>query len=161
MGTEDDILALITLIYEASFDSTLWPTALINLADTTGTTQVSVAAMDRRAQTYDSISPRTDPVMRASYKNYWAFHNPFRPRRRGRCSVLAAGSPSKRIDRHLHAQGARAKRFRRSNFDSSRPAPSTPACDGDAVAVKGHRCGTSLARLEHTRGHCHRRRSGQ
>jgi hypothetical protein len=35
--------------------------------------------MDRRAQTYDSLSPRTDPVMRESYKNYWAFHNPFRP----------------------------------------------------------------------------------
>lgn len=78
MGTEDDLLALINLIYEASVDSTLWPTALISLADTTGTTQVSVAAMDRRAQTYDSLSPRTDPVMRASYKNYWAFHNPFR-----------------------------------------------------------------------------------
>ena len=75
---EDDLLALINLIYEASFDSTLWPTALISLADTTGTAQVSVAAMDRRAQTYDWISPRTDPVMRESYKNYWAFHNPFR-----------------------------------------------------------------------------------
>jgi hypothetical protein len=78
MGMEDDLLALIDLIYEASFDSTLWPTALIRLADITGTAQVSLAAMDRRAQTYDSISPRTDPVMSASYKNYWAFHNPFR-----------------------------------------------------------------------------------
>jgi hypothetical protein len=76
---EDDLLALIQLIYEAAtFDSTLWPTALISLADTTGTTQVRVGAMERRAQTYDSIAPRTDPVMRASYKNYWAFHNPFR-----------------------------------------------------------------------------------
>jgi hypothetical protein len=79
MGMEDDLLALIDLIYEASFDSALWPTALISLADTTGTAQVSLAAMDRRAQTYDSLSPRTDPVMTASYKNYWAFHNPFRP----------------------------------------------------------------------------------
>ena len=79
MGMEDDLLALIDLIYEASFDSTLWPTALIRLADITGTAQVSLAGMDRRAQTYDSISPRTDPVMSASYKNYWAFHNPFRP----------------------------------------------------------------------------------
>ena len=79
MGMEDDLLALIDLIYEASFDSTLWPTALIRLADITGTAQVSLAAMDRRAQTYDSISPRTDPVMHARYKSYWAFHNPFRP----------------------------------------------------------------------------------
>ena len=79
MGMEDDLLALIDLIYEASFDSTLWPMALISLADFTGTAQVSLAAMDRRAQTFNSISPRTDPVMHASYQNYWAFHNPFRP----------------------------------------------------------------------------------
>src|ERR1700730_14145864 len=45
MGMEDDLLALIDLIYEASFDSTLWPTALIRLADITGTAQVSLAAM--------------------------------------------------------------------------------------------------------------------
>ncbi len=33
MGSEDDLLASIDLIYEASFDSTLWPKALISLAD--------------------------------------------------------------------------------------------------------------------------------
>jgi hypothetical protein len=76
MGMEDDLLALIDLIYEASFDSTLWPTALIRLADITGTAQVGLAAMDFRAQTYDSIAPRTDPVMTAIYKQHWAFHNP-------------------------------------------------------------------------------------
>ena len=76
MGMEDDLLALIDVIYEASFDSTLWPTALIRLADTTGTAQVVVAALDRCAHTFDSIAPRTDPVMHAAYKNYWAFHNP-------------------------------------------------------------------------------------
>jgi len=43
MGMEDDLLALIDLIYEATFDSTLWPTALTRLADTTGTAQVVVA----------------------------------------------------------------------------------------------------------------------
>ena len=32
--------------------------------------------MDRRAQTFDSIAPRTDPVMHAIYQKYWAFHNP-------------------------------------------------------------------------------------
>jgi hypothetical protein len=36
MGMKDDLFPLIDLIYEASFDSTLWPTALIRLADTTG-----------------------------------------------------------------------------------------------------------------------------
>ena len=76
MGMEDDLLALIDLIYEASFDSTLWPMALTRLADSTGTAQVGLCAMDRRAHTYDSLAPRTDPVMTASYKNYWAFHKP-------------------------------------------------------------------------------------
>jgi hypothetical protein len=79
MGMEDDFVAFLDLIYEASFDSTLWPTALIRLADTTGTAQVAVSTLDRRAHTFDSIAPRTNPVMHAAYKNYWAFHNPFRP----------------------------------------------------------------------------------
>ena len=55
MGMEDDLLALIDLIYEASFDSTLWPMALISLADFTGTPQVSLAAMDRRAEAADGV----------------------------------------------------------------------------------------------------------
>jgi hypothetical protein len=79
MGTQDDLLALTNLIYEATFDSTLWPSVLTRLADTTGTAQVGVAALDRRAHTFDAIAPRTDPVMHAAYKNYWAFHNPFWP----------------------------------------------------------------------------------
>jgi hypothetical protein len=66
MCMQDNLFALIDLIYEATLDSTLWPRALISLADTTGTAQVSLATMDRRAQTYDSIAPRTDPVMHAS-----------------------------------------------------------------------------------------------
>ena len=80
MGMEDDLLALIDLIYESTFDSTLWPTALTRLADTTGTAQVGLGVLDRRAHTFDSIAPRTDPVMHASYQNYWAFHDPRWPR---------------------------------------------------------------------------------
>ena len=74
--TEDDLLALIQLIYEATFDSTLWPTALTRLADTTGTAQVVLGARNRRAGTFDSIAPRTDPVMHANYMSKWAFDNP-------------------------------------------------------------------------------------
>jgi hypothetical protein len=55
-----------SFVYEATFDSTLWPTALTRLADNTGTAQVVLAALDRRAYTFDSIAPRTDPVMDAS-----------------------------------------------------------------------------------------------
>jgi hypothetical protein len=79
MSIEDDILAAIDLIYEAAFDSNLWPTVLIRLADTIGTAQIGILSLDRRARTYDSIAPRCDPVMDAKFKNYWAFHNPLWP----------------------------------------------------------------------------------
>ena len=76
MGQADDLIALMDLIYEAAFDSGLWPSALTSLADITGTAQVGLCAMDRRAHTYDSLAPRTDPAMDAIYKQHWAFHNP-------------------------------------------------------------------------------------
>ncbi len=76
MSIEDDLLASVDLIYEASFDSTLWPRALISLADNVGAAHVTLSAMDRRAGTYFSIAPRTDPAMTAIYRQYWAFRNP-------------------------------------------------------------------------------------
>jgi hypothetical protein len=76
MGMEDDLLASIDLIYEASFDSTLWPKALISLADKMKTAHITMSTMDFRAQTYLSIAPRTDPDMTAIYRQYWAFYNP-------------------------------------------------------------------------------------
>ena len=57
MGQEDDILTLIDLIYETAFDSALWPVALTRLADTTGTAQVGLASLDRRAHIYEFDRP--------------------------------------------------------------------------------------------------------
>jgi hypothetical protein len=76
MTKEDDLQAAIDLIYEAVLDETLWPMALTRLADAMGTAQIGLLCLDRRAHTYDSIAPRTDPVMGAIFKKYWAFHNP-------------------------------------------------------------------------------------
>jgi hypothetical protein len=76
MSIEDDVFTLIDLIYEAAFDSTLWPTALTRLADTMGAAQVGLLSLDRRARTFSSLAPRCDPVMDAIFKKYWAFHNP-------------------------------------------------------------------------------------
>ena len=76
MSVEDDILAFIDLVYEAAFDSTQWPAALISLADNMKTAHIGLSTMDFRAQTYDSIAPRTDPAMTAIYRQHWAFHNP-------------------------------------------------------------------------------------
>jgi hypothetical protein len=80
MTKEDDLQAAIDLIYEAVLDETLWPIALTRLADAMGTAQIGLLSLDRRARTYDSIAPRTDPVMDAIFKKYWAFHNPLWPR---------------------------------------------------------------------------------
>jgi hypothetical protein len=44
-----------------------------------GTAQIGLLSLDRRARTFDSIAPRTDPVMDAIFKKYWAFHNPLWP----------------------------------------------------------------------------------
>ncbi|HEX3494889.1 MAG TPA: hypothetical protein VHT48_05915 [Methylocella sp.] len=80
MTKEDDLHAAIDLIYEAVLDDTLWPSALTSIADAMGTAQIGLLTLDRRARTYDSIAPRTDPVMDAIFKKYWAFHNPLWPR---------------------------------------------------------------------------------
>lgn len=80
MGIEDDLPALIDLIYEAAIDSTLWPATLTGLADAMGTAQIGLLSLDRRARTFDSIAPRCDPAMDAIFKKYWAFHNPLWPR---------------------------------------------------------------------------------
>jgi hypothetical protein len=76
MGMEDDLLASIDLFYEASVNGTVWPKALMSLADIMRTAHIGLSAMDFQAQAYDSIAPRTDPAMTAIYKQYWAFHNP-------------------------------------------------------------------------------------
>jgi hypothetical protein len=80
VGMEDDVLAVTDLVYECVVDSTLWPSALTRLADAMGTAQIGLLTLDRRARTFDSIAPRTDPVMDAIFKKYWAFHNPLWPR---------------------------------------------------------------------------------
>jgi PAS domain-containing protein len=84
MTKEDDLQTAIDLFYEAVLDDTLWPKALTRLADAMGTAQIGFMSLDRRARTYDSIAPRTDPVMDAIFKKYWAFHNPVWPRTIGR-----------------------------------------------------------------------------
>jgi hypothetical protein len=76
MSKEDDFHGAIDLIYEAVLDDRLWSTALTRLADVLETAHIGFCAMDRRAKSFDSIVPRTDPDWDARYKQYWAFHNP-------------------------------------------------------------------------------------
>ena len=87
MSEESELIALIDLIYAAVLDGDLWPTVLAKLADATGALQAVIGTLDRRTDTYDSISRRADPDLQASYKNYWAFHNPIWTK----ATVLPAG----------------------------------------------------------------------
>jgi hypothetical protein len=76
MNEDCELVALIDLIYEAVLDSNLWPSVLIRLAGATGAAQVSMTSRDRQSGIFTTLSPRTDPDLLASYREYWRFHNP-------------------------------------------------------------------------------------
>lgn len=76
MSQEDALIDLIDCIGEAALDPELWPSVLTKLADVMGAAKAAVAAADRREQAFALIAPRTDPQFLASYKDYWALHNP-------------------------------------------------------------------------------------
>jgi DNA-binding CsgD family transcriptional regulator len=75
----EELIGLIDQIYEAALDGGLWPGVLIKLADAIGAAHVSITSRDLSANTFASITPRTDPDFVASYREYWAFHNPLIP----------------------------------------------------------------------------------
>jgi len=76
MGRDTELIALINLIYEAALDSDLWPSVLVRLADAVGAAQIAMHSMDRRANVVATIAPRFDPGLLASWREYWAFHDP-------------------------------------------------------------------------------------
>lgn len=80
MSREDELHDAINLIYEAVIDASLWPAALIRLADAIGVAQVGLCAFDHRTQRFDALAPRIDPELVASYQDYWAFRDPVWPR---------------------------------------------------------------------------------
>jgi DNA-binding CsgD family transcriptional regulator len=76
MSEDSKLIALIDFIYAAALDAELWPTVLAKLANATGALQAIIATMDKRTDTFASISRRAYPDLAASYKDYWAFRNP-------------------------------------------------------------------------------------
>ncbi|MCL2385811.1 MAG: hypothetical protein FWC84_08305 [Alphaproteobacteria bacterium] len=79
MGMEKDVYTAINLFYEAVLNDSLWARALTRLGDSMGSGQIALTALDRRAMKFDSIAPRTDPIMETNFQNYWAFRNPVLP----------------------------------------------------------------------------------
>jgi DNA-binding CsgD family transcriptional regulator len=76
MSRDIDIETLVELIYDAALDNELWPCVLARLADLMSVPQVAMPSFDRRANLFATIAPRMDPDLIASYKDYWAFHDP-------------------------------------------------------------------------------------
>jgi DNA-binding CsgD family transcriptional regulator len=76
MCQEDRLIEIVDFIYEAVLDPELWPSILSKLANVMDATQIAMATLDRRDQSFASIAPRTDPDLVTSYRQYWAFHNP-------------------------------------------------------------------------------------
>lgn len=91
MGPEADLYSAVNLFYEAVLDETLWARALVKLGDAMGAGQVALTALDRRAVKFDSIAPRTDPIMEKDFQTYWAFHNPVLPLavQRSACEIFS------------------------------------------------------------------------
>jgi hypothetical protein len=87
MSDDGELIDLIDIVYAAMLDGDLWPMVLAKLAEATGTMQSIIATMDGRTNSFDSISRRTIAELDASYKNYWAYHNPLW----AKCSALPSG----------------------------------------------------------------------
>ncbi len=80
MGREERLRDSIDCLYQAVLDAALWPQALTRLADVIGVAHLGFAAFDHRACRFEALAPRIDPLMVASYKDYWAFRDPLWPR---------------------------------------------------------------------------------
>ena len=76
MSRDNELIALINLIYEAALDNDLWPSVLVRLADAVGAAQIAMPSMDRRANIVATIAPRLDPDLLTSWTEYWVFHDP-------------------------------------------------------------------------------------
>lgn len=80
MGCEERLCDSIDFLYQAVLDAALWPQALTRLADLIGVAHLGFASFDHRACRFEALAPRIDPLMTASYKDYWAFRDPLWPR---------------------------------------------------------------------------------
>jgi hypothetical protein len=77
MISEEELIALVGVLYEAALDDDLWPKALEKIADATGTAQAAIASADRAANIVSVMAPRVDPVLLASWRDDWAYRDPF------------------------------------------------------------------------------------
>jgi len=77
MISEQALIALVGTLYEAALDNDLWPGVLEQIADATGSAQAAIASADRAANIVSVMAPRADPVLLASWRDDWAFRDPF------------------------------------------------------------------------------------
>jgi len=77
MVSEQELIALVGALYEAALDNDLWPRVLEQIADAIGTAQAAIASADREANIASIMAPRADPELVASWRDEWAFRDPF------------------------------------------------------------------------------------
>ncbi len=84
MVSEQELIALVGALYEAPLDNNLWPRLLEQIADATGTAGAAIASADLEARIASIMAPRSDPEVVASWRDEWAFRDPFFLRAIGR-----------------------------------------------------------------------------
>jgi hypothetical protein len=77
MISDEELIALVGALYEAALDDDLWPKVLEQIADATGTVQAAIASADREANIVSVMAPRVDPVLLESWRDHWAYRDPF------------------------------------------------------------------------------------
>src|SRR5262245_58754268 len=80
MSRDDQFHAAINLFYEAAIDASLWPAAVIRLADAIGVAQIGLGSFDHRSRAFYGLAPRIPPQMLANYRDYWSSHDPIWPK---------------------------------------------------------------------------------
>ncbi len=71
-NSDEDVLRLISRIYEAALDSALWPRVLVELTDAVGGSQAMMGIHDVANRSTAVIAPGMSAEDLASYRDHWA-----------------------------------------------------------------------------------------
>lgn len=92
-NSDEDVLRLISRVYEAALDSALWPRVLVELTDAVGGSQAMMGIHDVSNRSTAVIAPRMSAEDLASYRDHWA-----------RDDILWHRTNSARVGRILEAE---------------------------------------------------------
>ena len=76
MLSDEKLLALIELLYEATLDDCLWPKTIVELAEALSAAQIVTGIVDPTNGLFAAIAPRIDPEAMRVYGEHWSRHDP-------------------------------------------------------------------------------------